>query len=106
MSPSQQHLDRLHQQQQQKSAASDVPPVPKIRVRISYAVAALLEKDELITKLGGESTRTLALETMRANATNFFSAKFTLLTKDKNQIETFHKQVRFTPVRTYGLVRN
>jgi hypothetical protein len=70
-----------------------VPPVPKIRVRLFYAVCALLEKDELIAKLGGEATKNLALETMRANVSNFFNGRFTFSAKDKNQINTFHKQV-------------
>ena len=71
----------------------EIPPVPKIKVRLFYAIVALLEKDEFITKLGGEATKTMALESMRSSAFNFFNGKFTFSTKDRYQIETFHKQV-------------
>jgi hypothetical protein len=58
-----------------------------------FTFGALLEKDELNVKLGGEATKNLALETMRANASNFFLGRFTLLAKNNNQIYTFDKQV-------------
>ena len=77
----------------QKQTPGDMPPVPKIKVRLFYAIVALLEKDEFITKLGGEASKTMALESMRSSAFNFFNGKFTFSTKDRYQIETFHRQV-------------
>ena len=71
----------------------EMPPVPKIKVRLFYAIVALLEKDEFIAKLGGEAAKTMALESMRSSAFNFFNGKFTFSTKDRYQIETFHRQV-------------
>ena len=78
---------------QRQQAATEVPPVPKIKVRLFYAIVALLEKDDFIAKLGGEATKTMALESMRSSAYNFFNGKFTFSTKDRNQVETFHRQV-------------
>ena len=77
----------------QKQTPGEMPPVPKIKVRLFYAIVALLEKDEYIAKLGGEATKTMALESMRSSAFNFFNGKFTFSTKDRCQIETFHRQV-------------
>ena len=71
----------------------EMPPVPKIKVRLFYAIVALLEKDEYIAKLGGEATKAMALDSMRSTAFNFFNSKFTFSTKDRYQIETFHRQV-------------
>ena len=78
---------------QRQQAATEVPPVPKIKVRLFYAIVALLEKDDFIAKLGGEATKAMALESMRSSAFNFFNGKFTFSTKDRNQVETFHSQV-------------
>merc|ERR1719471_2326448 len=71
----------------------EMPPVPKIKVRLFYAIVALLEKDEYIAKLGGEATKAMALDSMRSTAFNFFNSKFTFSTKDRYQIETFHRQM-------------
>ena len=45
---------------------------PVIKVKASSVIAVLLEKDESVSKLGGETSKTLAFEKMQKMAANFF----------------------------------
>ena len=45
---------------------------PVIKVKASSVIAVLLEKDESVSKLGGEISKTLAFEKMQSMAAKFF----------------------------------
>lgn len=61
-------------------------PVPRIVIKVSNVIGALLEKDEFLFRLGGESTKTLALRKMRNEASSFFSASFSTSTLDQDRL--------------------
>ncbi|TRY61083.1 hypothetical protein TCAL_14969 [Tigriopus californicus] len=62
-------------------------PVPRIVIKVSNVIGALLEKDELLFQLGGEITKALALRKMRAQVLNFFSANFSTATWDQDRLD-------------------
>ena len=46
---------------------------PRVVVRVASFITALVERDEIVAKLGGESTKTLAMDKMHAMVAQFFS---------------------------------
>eukprot|EP00093_Oithona_nana_P001821 01821.XXX_5499_11495_1 [CDS] Oithona nana genome sequencing. len=69
---------------QQKRSASDAcsssisydnppPETPVIKIKASSVIAVLLEKDEGVSKMGGQSNKVLAFEKMQQMATDFFN---------------------------------
>ena len=69
---------------QQKRSASDAssssisydnppPETPVIKIKASSVIAVLLEKDEGVSKMGGQSNKILAFEKMQQMATDFFN---------------------------------
>jgi hypothetical protein len=52
---------------------------PRVVIRAVNLLAALIERDEGVTKLGGESTKTLAMDKMHDMAGKFFAAAAPIL---------------------------
>ena len=49
------------------------PETPVIKIKASSIIAVLLEKDEGVSKMGGQSNKVLAFEKMQQMATDFFN---------------------------------
>ena len=57
-------------------------------------IAALHEKDDFLSKLGGDPDRDLALESMRSKAFNFFANQEEIDPNKKNPLEVLQRHIR------------
>ena len=55
------------------SASTAASTSPRIVVRAATLLMSLVERDEIVTKLGGEATKTFAMDKMHDMASKFFA---------------------------------
>ena len=56
------------------SASASSSKSPRVVVRVASFLMALVERDEIVARLGGESTKTLAMDKMHNMVAQFFAA--------------------------------
>ena len=77
----------------------NVPPPeikPRILIKLVSLSAVILERDLNVAKLGGESTKSLAMTAMRAAAFNYFTGDFKVgfaANESANRLDSLHKEM-------------
>ena len=63
-------------------------------MNVNHVMVAMLEKDDLISKLGGEPDRKMAMQSMRSKAFNFFANQDELDPNKKNPLELLQSHIK------------
>ena len=74
-------INRRHLRSQGANGAPfpEASASPRVVIRAVNLLASLIERDEGVSKLGGESTKTLAMDKMHEMAAKFFAAAAPIL---------------------------
>ena len=66
----------------------------RIRLNVNHVIICLLEKDDFLSKLGGESNRLLAKRSMKAKAFNFFANQEEIDPNRKNPLNRLQAHIK------------
>jgi len=67
------------------------PPVPRILVKLAGLTGVLVERDDGVSRMGGEASRSLAMEVMRAATFNYFNRVKDMPQWEPRKLFAWHK---------------